>query len=276
VEQVESQLAAVRSRFEANTVTRSDVLKVEVQLAQAREALSMAASALDLALAVLENVMGVRLDGRRLPEVLPPAPWTEHMNLVEEMVAEALAARPEVGEVSNRQAAAEQRVRAAQAGKYPTLGFVADYDAYGGQVRGDQSYFIGLAGSINLFDAGRTGSNVRQAEAQLRELNARQQRILLDIELEVRRASLQVKDARERLKLTSAVVPSAEANLRQVESRFRQQSASTTELLEAQVMLTDARVRAGVAEADVEVARAALERATGRLSPLLQACPGER
>jgi outer membrane protein TolC len=292
VTQVESELKAVRSRFAANTVVRSDVLRVEVRLAEVREALITSINAQELALAVLENVVGMRLGDRRLPKRLPPAPWSEHVDRaeaavaavtaaangppgeVEAAVAEAVEHRPELGEVANRKLAAEHRVRAAKAGKYPTVGFVGDYDAFYGDFRSTDSYFFGLAFSLNLFDGGRTKSNVRQAQAQVREICARQQRAKLDVELDVRRAYLQLKDARERQRLTATVVTNAEEALRQVESRFRGESATTTELLDAQVLLSDARVRATSVAADVEIARASLERAVGRLAALLNACPG--
>jgi outer membrane protein TolC len=292
VRQVESQLREVKSRFAANTVTRSDVLRVEVRLAEVREALITATNSLELTVAILENVMGVRVHGRRLPDQLPVAPWSTHVDQVEAAVAavseagpslarsdeveaavsEAVERRPEMGEVANLKQAAEHRVRAAQAGKYPTVGFVGDYDVYVGERDDNSSYFFGIAASLNLFDGDRTRSNVRQAQAQVREINARHQRLKLDIELDVRKSYLQLKDARERLKVTATVVANAEENLRQVESRFRGQTATTTELLDAQVLLSDARVRATSVAADVEISQAGLERAVGRLTDLVHAC----
>jgi outer membrane protein len=86
----------------------------------------------------------------------------------------------------------------------------------------------------------------------------------------VRKTFLQLKDARERLGVTTASVGRLEENLGQTESRYRQQSATGTELLEARVLLSDARVRSISARAEVEIARASLNRAVGRLSNLLE------
>jgi outer membrane protein TolC len=269
VAEVESELQVARSRFTANTVVQSDVLKVEVRLAQAREALNTSISAVDLARAILENVMGVQLHDRSFPKQIPSAPWSEEFEHVEAALAEATTNRAEVGESASRRLAAEHRVRAAQSGKYPTVGIVADYDLYTGEEKTNNSYYFGLAASLNLFDGGRTKTSVRQAEAQVREISARHQRVLLDIELDVRKSLLVLKDARERLNSTTSTMVSAEANLRQVESRYRQQTATTTELLDAQVLEAEARVRSTNAAADVEIARASVQRAVGRLSALL-------
>jgi len=287
VTQVESELRAVQARFRAQTAVRSDVLRVQVRLEEVREALITALSEHELAWAVLENVTGVRLAGRSLPDTLPAAPWSDQIGDVEaavtqveqggdersgleSAVAEALARRPEVGEGDSERQAAEHRVRAAEAGKCPTLGVVADYDLFAGSTgAADDSFFVGLAFSLNLFDGGRTRASVRRAEAQVREIIARNQRLKLDIELELRRAYLQLQEARERTKVAAAAVSSGQESLRQVEAQYRNETATVTQIIEAQVAVSEARVRYTNARADVEVARAALARAIGRLSDFL-------
>jgi outer membrane protein TolC len=259
-------------------------IAIEVRLAEVRETLATSINSLELAQAVLENVVGQQLEGRPLPEQLPIAPWSSHIDLVESAIASvsqpaddqanniqaatetAEQLRPEMGEVAHLVQSAQHRVRAAEAGKYPVVGFVGDYDYYAGERTTNNSYFFGLLVSLNLFDGGRTCTNVRQAEARVRETLARHERLKLDIELDVRRTALQLKDARQRVVSTTTATASAQASLRQIESRFRGQQATTSELLEAQVLLSNMRVRSISAAADVEIARAALERAVGRLS----------
>jgi len=179
--------------------------------------------------------------------------------------------RPEVSELANRRLAAQQDIRAAEAGKYPTVDLVGDYDVFtaGDFGKSKDTFFVGVVARLTLFDAGRTSSEVRQAEARLRELLAREQRLALDIELAVRRAYLQLSDARQRLQVAKRAVTQAEESLREIEVRYRGQTATITQLIDAQVALSNARVRRTTAQAEVEVARAALEQATGRLTDLL-------
>ena len=272
---VEEELQAVQARLRAQSAVQAEVLQVELRLAEVREALITAVNRRELARAVLENVVGASVAGRDLPASLPAAPWSGHATEVERAVAEALQQRPELGEASSRQQAAEQRVRAAQAGRYPTLGLVTDYDVFTPDFHsGKDSFFVGLALGITLCDAGRTTASIRQAEAQVREIILRNRRLQLDIELDVRRAYLELKDARERLAVTAAAVASARERLRQVESQHRNQRPATAQLLEAQVELTEARVRHTTAGAEIEIARASLERAAGRLARFLDPACG--
>jgi outer membrane protein len=288
VEQVEKQLETVKSRFKAQTATRSDVLMVELRLAEEREGQITARNAFELAWAVLENVAGVPLANRALPEQLPPAPWADHVDRVlaaieqagtgseseklNAAVQEAIAERPELSAIGSRIQSAQHLVRAAASGKYPSVAFVGDYDVFTGDFRAQttqHSYFIGLALSLNIFDGGRTRTSVRQAQARVRELSAQERRARLDIMLDVRRAYLQFKDASERLRVARVAVVSAQESLRSVESRYASQTATVTELLASQVILSDARVKVSNGQAEVEVARAALERAIGRLATLM-------
>jgi outer membrane protein TolC len=291
VTQVASQLRAVQSRVRAQTATPAELFQVELRMAEVREGLITVNNQVRLSWAVLENLIGAPLAGCELPETLPPAPWDDHAlaaeravvealgesddpSAVEASVAEALKERPEVGQGDSQRRAAEQRVRAAKAIRYPTLSVVADYGQYTGTGGATDSFFLGLAGSLNLFDCGRTRDGIRQAQAQAREIIARNRRLQLDIELDVRRAFLQLKDARERLGVTASAVRDAAENLHQTESRFTSQTATVAELLAAQVTLSNARVRETQVRADVEIARSDLERAVGRLARFLDPGPG--
>lgn len=266
VAQVERHLDDVRARHRAGTAVNSDVLSVQVRLAEVQELLISARNQTKLAWAVLENVVGASFAGWTLPETVPEAQWAADFDHVETAVAEALQARPEVFQLEREINAAEHDVRAAQAGKYPNVDFLGSYDVYTGDLsEGNASFFVGLAVGLNLFDAGRTKSAERQARAQVGRLRAQSERLFLDIELGVRRASLQLDDARQRAEVTRSAVSHAQASLREIEARYRGEMSTLTEMIDAQVALSNARVRDVQARADVEVARSALARAVGRL-----------
>jgi outer membrane protein len=59
---VEAQLALARTRFEAGTAVRSDMLSVEVRLAEVQEALITAQNRLALARAAFNAILGVELE----------------------------------------------------------------------------------------------------------------------------------------------------------------------------------------------------------------------
>jgi len=147
---------------------------------------------------------------------------------------------------------------------------LADYDVYTPDFSlGHDSWFVGVVANLMVFDAKRTKNDVRQAEARLCELRARQQRLMLDIELNVRSTYLFLEDARQRLQVTGRAVGQAAESLREIEVRYRSQTATITQLVDAQIALSNARVRQATAHADLEIARAALEQAVGRLRDVM-------
>lgn len=271
VAQVQQHLQIVQTRFRNETAVKSDVLTVEVRLAEERESLISAQNQLQLAWAVLENVIGAPVEVRELPESIPAAPWSEHVASVEAAVAAATSERAEIGALASQRQAAAEGVLVARAGKRPSVDFVADYDVYTGDfVNGNDSFFAGVIFQLNVFDAGRTRADVARAAAKVRELQARQRRLMLDIELDVRRAHLQLQDAQQRLAVAEQAIGQAGESLREIEVRYRGQSATITQLVDAQLALSNARVRRTNAQAELEIARASLERAIGRLTEIVE------
>lgn len=270
VRQVEHHLELARARFRAGTAVRSDVLSLEVRVAEVKEGEIMAANQVELGWALLENVMGQAAPTRVLPPEIPNAPWSARIEAVETAITEAVLGRAELGESQSRQRAAAHDLEAAHAGKRPTVDFLANYSTFDiNSTSGGNGIFVGVLAQINLFDGHRTRAQVEQARARLRELQASHQRLLLDTELEVRQAYLQLRSAEARLAVARQAIALAEKSLGEVESRYRAQAATLTRLIDAQVALTDSRIRRANAAADVAIARAALERAVGHFSHIL-------
>ena len=269
VRQVERHLELVRSRYDNGTAVRSDVLSVEVKLAEAREAFITATNQLELTWAILENVTGCRLP-HDLPLRAESAPWSARVEAVESAIAEALARRPELGASQSEVRDAAHQVEAARSGKRLNVDFLGNFSTFDiNRNSGGNGMLVGLIASINVFDGHRTKAQVARASARVRELQAQHQRLLMDIELEVRRAYLALNDAEGRLLISSQAIAQADQSLSEIEDRYHFDKATITQLIDAQVAATNARVRRANAAADVEIARAGLERVAGRLDELL-------
>ncbi len=269
VNQVERHLALVRSRYDNGTAVRSDVLTVEVKLAEVREGLITATNQRELTWAILENVTGCRLP-HDLPCRVEPAPWSTRVDAVESAIAQAVAHRAELGASLSEVRGAAHLVEAARSGKRPSVDFIGNFSTFDiSRNSGGNGLFVGVIASINVFDGHRTRAQVCRALAQVRELEAKHQRMLLDIELEVRQAYLSLRDAQERLQSVSHAITQADESLREIENRYHDEKATVTQLIDAQVAATDARVRRANAATEVEIARVGVERVLGRLTQIL-------
>lgn len=257
----------VQTRLEAGTAVKSDVLQLDVRLAEAREALVSARTHLALAWDMLENLAAQPLRDRGLPAKIPDMPWQRHAQALEASVAQALAERPEVHALERRVDAAEHSVRAARAGYLPHLSVVANYDLHSRDFTAqDESFFVGVMLKIPLFDGWQTRAAVRESRALQRELVAQLRRERLNVALDVRRAYRGVKDARARVAVTQQAIEQAAESLREIEQRYASETATITELIDARVQHTMARGRHTVATADIRIAQCRLLWAVGALA----------
>lgn len=267
VTQVGQHVDMVQQRFRTGTAVKSDVLAVEVKLAEVQEALITARNRVDLAWMVLDNVVGTPVPRGPVPRTIPAAPWSDHVDELHLLMEEALGKRPELERLARKQEAASGRVEAAQGARFPTLDFTAQYNLFTGDlVNSNSGFFVGLIAELMLFDGGLTTSRIDQARARMRELNAQERRLLLDVELDVHRAHVRMREAGERLRVAAKATEQAEESLREFEVRYRAEAATLTELVDAQVAFSKARARHANARADLEIARADLERSAGRLA----------
>ena len=180
VKQIQSHLDLVRTRMRAGTAVRSDVLTVEVRLAEAEEALITSRNQQTLTWLVLQNVCGVDVPQQQLPCNMPAGPWSAHVDQIEAAVATAFSRRPEIAALSNQLQAACHNIHVAEAGKQPSVHLVGDYDVFTGDFqRGNDSWFLGVVAQVNLFDGARTKNDIKKAQEQYMELRARRQRLVL-------------------------------------------------------------------------------------------------
>ena len=89
---------------------------------------------------------------------------------------------------------------------------------------------------------------------------------MLEVQLDVKTACLRVEEARSRLDVASASVTQAEETLNLVRRQFEGGTATVTRYLEAELMLTRARMRETNARYDLKKAMADTRRAMGQFA----------
>lgn len=260
---LEESLRVARERFEAGSAVRTDVLNLEVRLAQAHEDLIRATHATELALAALNTSIGRQLVTQADVEILA-APT--------EQVTQARAAAASVEEhpaLSARRAetqAAEMNRTRSRREYAPSLYLFGTADWDSDLSSGfEDSYFAGVSAEWDIFTGFSRGASNRGTEARLRGARAREASVRNHLQLALTQARLASADAKERLEVTAKSVESAEEALRITRERYEQGAADITELLTAQFGLTDTRTRNVTAHNDYLVALSNLERAQGTL-----------
>ncbi|MCX7866749.1 TolC family protein [Limisphaera sp. VF-2] len=273
VELLEEELRQTRQRFEAGTVPRFNVLRAEVELANARPRLSRARNSLRIAKQNLAHLLGFDVPAGfsedlplELADRLEPPPGLPELNAA---LRQALEHRSELAVLRHAEALQAESVRQARAAFKPALELFAGYDAHSPNFRDEldrviDGWVVGAQMRWNLFDGGLSRGKLvearaRQARAQV-EIEDAQRRI----ELEVRTAYSRLVEAREVLQSTLKVQEQAEEALRLAQARASAGTGTQLDVLSAQTALTEARSIHAQALRDFVVAQARFERAIGQ------------
>lgn len=257
-------LRLTEARQAAGAARLSDVLAVRVRLAETREAKIAASNASERALAGLHVLLGLEISEQI--ELANPPPLEEKPR--EEMAAlleRAKRGRLELVRAAKDVEAAEARLREAVASYYPDItlfgNFGFDHKNPAHFEYGNWSW--GATFVKDIFDALRAPIRVRQAAAARDAAHARARKTLLEVQLDVKNALLDLEEADARFEVATQAVELAEESLRLVEAEYREGAATITRLLDAELALTQARTRLNAATHDRALSRIALAHAVG-------------
>jgi len=265
---VQAQLNEAQVLFDEGKVLRSDVLSLQVRLAESQEMVIRSAANLKIARIGLARLLDS--SERELP------PLKSESNELTKIVAEptdlaaALAAafeqRPELeqlrvaiqqSELQIEQAASSSKPRVDLFGKAwadnPEIDF-ADSEA---------NWSIGVAATWNMFDGGARSARRARAKARLAETYAHHRAMLSTVRNDVEVAYLALGTAEARLQVARDSVEFATESLRLVNAQYTEGVATITRFLEAEQMSTAAGQRLNQASYDHKRALADLARAMG-------------
>ena len=272
VELLTSELADTRRRYDAGTVPRFNVLRAEVELANARPKLIRARNSYRIAKNNLINQLGFNVPKETLEDV----PLTLSGKLVAEpykldllqAIALAQQKRTELGSLRKTQALRKEDIVNAKAPYRPSLQAFGGYDVHNSQLSQDIGYedhgwIVGALMTWSLFDGQRTKGKVVEATALYERAGVDVDDTSRRIDLEVRTAHSNFIEADEVLKSQEKVVEEAEEALRLARARNEAGTGTQLDVLSAQTALTEARNTQAQALHDYSVARARLERAVG-------------
>ncbi len=263
---LEESLQIAQARVKAGAAVKTDVLNLEVQLAQARENLIRAQNSADLAIAVLNAVIGydfISPQNQPAPEskTLIPPPTDLDLSVIEN--------RPEYKATSKMALAKEKEYLKNKRLYFPVINAYGSYDLDSGRLDSfEGSYLVGISAEWDLFTGYRDSAAIRGTKAQWRAARQEELKVRNNLKLDLKRAQIQTVESWQRLDVVRKSVESAEESLRITRVRYREGVASLPDLLTAQVGLTATRTRNIAAYYAYTVAMSNLKRARGELHTL--------
>ncbi|MGA2639758.1 MAG: TolC family protein [Spirochaetia bacterium] len=271
VAQAESHLADARKLLDQGMATNNDVLQAQMRLEDSKIDLSSLETMRDIARVRLALLIGLPWDAALdIAEDTPSQNVEIPQGSVADLVARALAKRPEIQSARLRVTAQEASVEAARSGLFPNVFLTGDYTVANPNQRVfpqvDQftpTWSLGILASIDLGRYPQVMAQEEQASSKLTQAQESSRKMADVVAEDVIRAYLTLREAAGRLVSLRQETAQAVENDRVTQERYRQGVALSSESLDAQTLVVRARLREDGALFDCLVARAALDRAVG-------------
>lgn len=262
VDNLSEHLKNVQAQFQVGTIAKSDVLRSEVELANAQQNLTKAQNAYDVSIATFNNIIGLPLDSQNTMK--DDLAFASYDMSLEDSIQMAKEKRPEIMQSQDTINAAKAGIKVADSGKLPTVSASGTQGWSGSKFPGDNSnWTVGVSASWNIFDAGVTNAKIKEAQANMDKVSHTDQQTRTAVELEVRQAYLSMKEAEARIETSKVAVDKASEDLKASQAKYYAGVGTNLDVIDAQVALTQAETNATQALYDYNVNKAKLQKAIG-------------
>jgi outer membrane protein TolC len=272
VASIASQKEVSENFYKVGLSPLNDLLQSQVQLANAKQQLTIAQNNLEIARTQFNTVL-------RRPVNMPvllvdELDYSSFQESLDSCLAIAQKNRLEIQVADLDIEVAEKQVRLTERDYFPSVNLTGtyartgdDWDAHGGEGISDSAgWNVQATASWDFWQWGRTGYGRKEKLARLSQSKYRKTEVLDSINLEVKQAYLRTKEAEQNIVTIEKAVEQAKENLRITEEQYKEQVATQTDVLVAQTLLTQTMTNYFNALYDFKIAHAVLMRALGRES----------
>jgi outer membrane protein len=238
VQRLAEHLAIVKAQYSEGTVIKSDVLRTEVELAQAKQNHSKAEN--DYRLADSHLVMLLGLPADQEVTLAETSTALNYAGSVTQAVQTALSERAELKQAYQEEKAAQQGIQIAQSGQLPSVNLSLKKE-WKNQDASANDWTAQMAVSFNLFDGNRTKAKIKQAEWETTQKHELLQQKTEKVTLETKEAYFNMQNARTAMEIAFQVVGKAEEDYMIAQVRYQSGIGTNLDVIDAQGALTTAK-----------------------------------
>jgi len=270
VEQLKSHRNEAQNFFDVGLLPKNDLLQSEVQLANGEHNLVKAENSVEIAKARFNTLLRRNINAPvEVEDILTYRPFEK---TIEVCFQTAFDKRPEIKAYSLKVEQAKEYVKAAKGDFFPAVSAVGHYERFGdsGSLQGStyksmETWYLMARADWTFWEWGKTKNQVdfRQArENQTTSLLAHEKD---KVAFEVKAAYVLVRESEKQVFVARESIDQAEENFRINNERYKEQVATSTDVLDAQTLLTKAKSDYFTALGDYFINQAHLERAMGEI-----------
>lgn len=263
VQRLTHHLSIVEAQYQEGTVIKSDVLRTEVELAQAKQNHIKAQNAYKLASTQLITLLGLSSDHAiTLADTSTAFAYEGSIALA---IQTALTNRTDLKQTYQEEKAAKQGIQIAKSGQLPTVNLSLKKE-WQSQQDSTNPWSAQLAVSFNLFDGSKTKSKIKQAEWETAKTHELLQQKIEQITVETQEAYFNLQNARTALDIASQVVTKAEEDYAIAQLRYQSGVGTNLDVIDSQGALTSAKLNYTNARYDYSKYNIQLAQAMGTIT----------
>lgn len=270
VRQLESHYERVKNMVEQGLLTDNDRLKVSVQLSDAKMRKLDAENGVQMATVYLNNMLG--LDLTTTIELKTEELGKNNSNSsINELILFARENRKDIGSMEYMVKAAESGYEASKSGYYPQIALTGNlyYNNPNQRIMPNEANFqstwdVGISLSYDIWNWNQTTYKSEKAEAQMIQAKESWEYMVDMTNVEVTQSVLNLENAKKKISATELTKQQTEENLRSTNDKFYAGLVPTTDLIDAEFYVLQAKLNYENTLADYEIAKAKLEKATGK------------
>jgi outer membrane protein TolC len=232
----------------SNSVNKLDLLRSQLAHRMAQSTLAELKSKHEAALAALCFTMGldwreqILLGSKSYPSTLDP-------NSLDRLIDQALQFNPEIEKLTLALESNTAKIKEAKSGYFPNISLVGSYDRFNNDLNGGldieanrNSWTIGIALQMNLFDGGITKHRVSEAKADKARMKQQQLLVSDTVATQVKSLFLKIQAAQQQIKINQNTLTISKENRELTGRAYRDGAVDTEKVIEAN--LFDAMVQA--------------------------------
>lgn len=269
VTQLKAHAEVAKNFYEVGMIPKNDLLESEVELANANQGLVVAQHSVQLARAQFNTLLRRPVDAAlTVEDVMEYRPFSK---AYEDCVEAALKHRPEMWIADLEIEIAQRQVELTKSGYYPSVNLQGNYYKRGddpGLDGGEGIYFeeewdaMAIA-SWTFWEWGKTRFGVSEKKSRLSQAQLSRIELEDNIRQEVKEAYLTVTAAEKNILTAQKAVEQAQENFRMNQERYKEQVATSTDVIDAQTLLTTTQTNYFNALSVFNISEAGLDRAMG-------------
>jgi outer membrane protein TolC len=270
VTQISSQKEVAKNFYQVGMTPLNDLLQSQVELANAKQELIIARNNMENAESDFNTLLRRPIDTPvAIEDILDYSPFEKNLDYC---FAEAEKNRLEITIADLNVEIGGKEVKLARKDYYPYINLQGDYfkigteaDVNGGEGISDpDGWRIMAVATWNFWEWGRTSYGVDEKISRLSQAKLLKKEILDNIQKEVKKAYLRTTEAEKAIITVEKAIEQAKENFRINEERFKEQMATSTDVLDAQTLLSRTITNYYNALYAFQLAKAALYRAMGQ------------